>query len=432
MKRIVSMAILCMLVSMTFAQKKVVKETKKLIDDKKFGDARQMIKPALTDPETANDPDTWKTAGDIEEKAFSAESAKEMLRQAFNEDVMYPALYNEWEPYIKADSLSRIPNQKGKIDEKYRTNITAIMKANHMYYINGGVYYNKKKDYKKAADFFERYWELPSLKMFEGSNITFNTADTISQLVKYYAAICTVQLKDHDRAIRLLRRIIDEPFIENNDYQKSEVYELLSNEYIQINDSATYIEILKEGSKLYPKSKYFVPNLINEMIKREKMDEALIYLDQAIANDPESACELYSVKASIYTQDSKFDESFSSYEKALAVDGNCEKALEGLAVAYIVKAQDLREKATQETSSRKVQTEIDNQANELYKKAYPPLEKLRSIIESRIKSDDPESKSVNTPVLKSVLYKLRNAYYNLNMNTEYDAVTKAYEDLSNE
>jgi tetratricopeptide (TPR) repeat protein len=270
---------------------------------------------------------------------------------------------------------------------------------------------------------------MPSLKIFEGypDKDKINTNDTTFQTIKYYAAICAVQGKEHERAIRFLTRILDEPYLENNNYQKNEIYELLANEYIQTGDSVKYIEVLRDGAKLFPKSKYFVPNLINEMIKRQKMDEALTYLDQAIANDSENACELYSVKASIYTQESKFDESFVSYEKALVADENCERALEGLAVAYIVKAQDLKEKATQASVSRKEQSEIDAQANDLYKNAYPLLEKLRVLLEKR-KAESVEP-IPTTREIKGVLYKLRNAYYNLNMNAEYEAVTKTYEEM---
>lgn len=426
MKRILSTVILCALVGATFAQKKAVKEAKKAMESDKIADARQLIKPALTNSETDLDPETWKIAGDIEAKAFNNEVKKQMLGQTFNEEAMYDALYNMWKPYITSDSLALVPDQKGKIQDKYRKLIAPVMKDNHVYYINGGVFYNNKKDFTRAADYFERYWNTPDLKMFADQPDAFNKNDTIFQTVKYYASICAIQAKDHPRAIKFLSRIIDEPAAATDAYQEFEIYELLSNEYLQIGDSVKYIQVLEVGAEKFPKSKYFIPNLINEFIKKDKMDEALMYLDKAIANDPSNSCELYSVKASIYTQEAKYDDSFNSYEKALAADPNCERALDGLSVAYIINAQDLRDKATQASGSRKEQADLDKQANDLYKKAYPLLEKLRSLIEARSTGSD-EDKTI----LKSILYKLRNSYYNLNMNDEYDAVTKAYEDLSN-
>jgi tetratricopeptide (TPR) repeat protein len=388
-----------------------------------------MIKPAFIDPETATDPETWKIAGDIEGRAFDNEQLKFTKGEQPNEDVMYAALYDTWSPYITADSLSRFPDKKGKIKNDYREDITSIMRINYPSFANGGVYYNQKKDYKRAADFFERYWNMPSLKMFTELPVErqFNTTnDTTFQIVKCYAAICAIQGGEHERAIKFLTRILNEPYLENGEYKKSELYELLATEYIEIGDSAKYIGVLEDGAKLYPTSKYFMPNLINEMIRLEKMDEALAYLDQAIAGDPANSCELYSVKASIYAQESKFDDSFVSYEKALAADENCERALDGLAVAYIMKGQELKGSAAQATS-RKEQSEIDAQANELYKKAYPLLERLRTLLEKR-KAEGIEPIPTSREI-KQVLYKLRNAYYNLDMNAEYEAISKIYDEM---
>jgi tetratricopeptide (TPR) repeat protein len=428
MKRVLSVAILLVLVGMAFAQKKAVKEAKKLMEQDKLSEARAMIKPALTDPETANDPETWKVAGDIENKAFDNEFKKQYQGKQPNDEVMYAALYDTWTPYITADSLAQIPDKKGKVTDKYRKDISAIMKVNHLNFINGGVFYYNKNEYRKAADYFIRYWDMPSLNLFDGyaEKDKINTNDTIFQTVKYYAARCAILSKEHSQAIGLLKRIIAEPFMENKEYPLSDVYELLSSEYLQVGDSTNYLQTLREGTELFPKSKYFVPNLINEMMRRDQMDDALKYLDQAILNSPDNSCELYSVKADIYSQRSEYAKSFESYEKALVADENCERALSGLAVAYILQAQELKGQASQ-TTALKAQKEIDQQANDLYKKAYPLLEKLKTLLETR-KANKTEP-IPTTQELKGVLYKLQNAYYNLNMGPELDAVTKAYEDL---
>ncbi len=422
MKRIVTTVMLCAFVSMAFAQKKAVKEAKKALESNKISEARELIKPALTDPETANDPETWKIAGDIENKAFDNEVAKMVIGEQPNDEAMYQALYNSYDPYVKADQISQTPNEKGKIQDKYRKQIAPIMKVNQLYYINGGVFYtNTKKDPATAIDYFQRYLDLPKLDMFKNNPETsIEVNDTLVQTVKYYAAISAIQAKEHQRAIGFLNDILTGNYIPTDDVKEAEVYELLVSEYIQVGDSAKYIATLEEGSKKFPNSEYMIRDLINIYIRTGKLEQALANLDQAIANDPANACELYSVKASIYTQIEDYDNSFNSYEKAMAANPDCDKALEGLAVAYIVKAQDLKEKASQASLPRKEQTEMDEEANELYRKAYPLLEKLRQF---------QVANGASVPQLKSTLFKLRNAYYNLNMNDEYDEVEKAYEEL---
>ena len=56
------------------AQESVVKEAKKAKGDP--AKAAQIIEPALTDPSTANDPETWKLAGDFQKSIYDDENMK--------------------------------------------------------------------------------------------------------------------------------------------------------------------------------------------------------------------------------------------------------------------------------------------------------------------------------------------------------------------
>ena len=96
-------------------------------------------------------------------------------------------------------------------------------------------------------------------------------------------------------------------------------------------------------------------------------------------------------------------------------DPNCERALEGLGVSYILQAQEVRE---QNTTDRAKMLANDKAAVEYYQKSLPLLEKLRSLLEAR--KDD---QSIN-----SLLMKLRNVYYNLsNLGVDKTAQLKEVE-----
>lgn len=422
MKRSLLVITLCIFAGFSFAQKKAVKDAKSAM--KNVDEARELIKPALTNPETANDPETWKIAGDIEYKAFDDERTLEMQKEITgkggNEEKMYIGLYNMYDPYIKADELGQIPNEKGQVKNKFRKDIVKNMRDGHRFYINGGVYYNEKRDFKRAADFFERYWELPSLAMFEDTKGDFNTQDSVYQTIKYYAVISSIQSADHDRSIKLLKKIIAEPYVQNSTYKESDAYELLASEYQQVNDSLAFVQVLNDGAKKFPGNKYFTPNLINEFIRGGKTAEAMAYLDQAIANDPSNTCELMGVKASLYAEQKNYASAEPTYLQAIATDANCEKALEGLGVLYILQAQDVKEKAGQ-TNSRSEQAQLDKQTADFYQKSLPYLEKYRDLLKARGADFDLD--------IKPALMKLQNVYYNLSLlnidkSTEYEAVQK--------
>jgi len=418
-----------MLASVSFAQKKAVKDAKSAMK-KDIPEARSLIKPALTDPETATDPETWKLAGDIEYEAFDKERTLEMQKEITgkggNEEAMYTGLYNMYEPYIKADELGQVPNEKGQVKNKVRKDIVKNMRDGHRFYINGGVYYNDKKDFKKAADFFERYWEMPTLAMFQEEPGGF-IQDSTFQTIKYYAIISAIQSQDHPRSIKLLKKIIAEPYIPNSTYKESDVYELLASEYNQVEDSAAYVNALREGSMKFPDNKYFTPNLINEYIRGGRTQEALTYLDQAIANDPTGSCDLLSVKASLYSEQKDYANAAPAYTAALAADANCERALEGLGVLYVLQAQDLKEKVSQVTSRRE-QAELDKETSDLYLKSLPYLEKYYDIL---------KAKNADVYEIRPALMKLQNVYYNLSLlnvdkSKELETIDAALQAITNE
>jgi tetratricopeptide (TPR) repeat protein len=288
------------------------------------------------------------------------------------------------------------------VKNKYRKDIAGVLRANHPFYINGGVYYNDQKDYKKATDFFQIYWDIPSLPMFEESKDEF-VIDSTFQTIKYYAIITAIQAEDHERALAMLQRASKEPFIENSAYKESDLYELMASEYISLGDSAKFIEVLNVGAERFPSSQYFVPNLVNVYIREGETEEALAYLDQAIKNDPSNACDLNSVKGALLAEKGEYEAAEAEYNKALAQDPNCERALEAIAVNYILQAQQLKEK-TAVLSDRQQQVANDKITVEYYLKSLPSLEKFTELLKERKASEQD---------IESALLKLRNVYYNL-------------------
>jgi tetratricopeptide (TPR) repeat protein len=219
--------------------------------------------------------------------------------------------------------------------------------------------------------------------------------------------------------LALLERAANEPFIENSAYKESDIYELMASEYLQLGDSARFVEVLHKGASQFPSSNYFIPNLVNVFIREGNTAKALEYLDQAIQNNPANTCDLNSVKGALLAEQGKFDAAEAEYNKALAQDPNCERALEAIAVNYILQAQELKEK-TAMMSDRQQQMVNDKKTVELYQKSLPSLEKYTELLKTR---------QAPKQDLESALLKLRNVYYNLSSmgvdkSKELEAVEK--------
>lgn len=403
------------------AQKSALRDAKRALGRDDLNEARTLIKQASTNPETVNDPETWKVMGDIGNKTFDNERTKTMLNQSANDKAMYDGLLESYTPYLKADSLGELPDEKGKVKNKFRKDIAGILRANHPFYINGGVYYNEQNDYKKATDFFETYWNIPTLPMFQDQKDAF-VLDSTYQTIKYYAIITAIQSEQHGKAIAMLNRAAKEPFIENSAFKESDIYELLSSEYEKLGDSTKFLQALSLGAQKFPSNKYFIPNLINVYIRNGQSEKAMDYLDQAIANDPSNSCDLNSVKGALLAEKGDYANAEAEYKKALAQDPDCERALENLARNYIIQAQDIKE-ATATLTNRQQQVENDKKTVELYQLSLPLLEKL----EKAMKARNAASAEINGTLLL-----LRNAYYNLSvLGVDKSAQLKVIEDQLN-
>lgn len=400
-----------------FAQNSALRDAKRSLGRNDLNDARSLIQQAAQNPETANNPETWKIAGDIGNKAFDNERTRAMLGQEVNDKAMYEGLMESYGPYLKSDSLAELPDDRGRVRNGVRSNIASILHVNHPFYINGGVYYNEQNDFSKAADFFEVYWDIPTLPIYDNSGLTFSL-DSTYQTIKYYAIITAIQAEEHERALDMLDRAISEPFIENSSYEESDLYELMASEYINLDDSAMYLETLYLGSEKFPESRYFIPNLVNELLRDGDTEKAIAYLDQAIANDPANSCDLNSVKGALLGDQGDFEAAELEYNKALSQDPNCERALEALGVHYILQAQNLKE-ASILLSDRQQQVANDEKVLQFYDDALAPLEKYTELLRTR---------GANDSEIQSALLKLRNVYYNLsNMGVDKSAEMESIE-----
>ncbi len=49
-----------------------------------------------------------------------------MLGKAANDKTMYDGLYDSYTPYLKADSLGELPDEKGKVKNRFRKDIAVF------------------------------------------------------------------------------------------------------------------------------------------------------------------------------------------------------------------------------------------------------------------------------------------------------------------
>lgn len=407
-KVVVSMALL-FAAGFTFAQEKAVKEAKSIANgtNPDFAKAEELINAALTNPETKDNAATWDVAGFIQKRRSEKEMENAYLRKPYDTLQVYNSALDMCKYYFKCDELAQIPNEKGKIKNKFRRSNVASMLAERGNLINGGIQYfnmatgaenEKAKELNnKALQFFAAYIDMAINPMFEKENLL--QTDTVLPQIAYYASLAAAKTEDYPSILKYA------PYAKDDKEVGKYAMEFISTALKAQGETDKWIASLKEGIQKYPDHSFFFGHLIDYYSNNNKYDEAMQFADDMLAKDPNNTFYLY-VKGYLYHNMKDYDKAIEFYTKTTEKDPNYAEAYSNLGLIYCLQAQDFSEKATTDVNDPKYK-EDQNTLKAFYEKAKPCYEKARSL--------KPDQKDL-------WMMGLYRVYYNLGMGPEYKEI----------
>ncbi len=423
MKKILFSVVLLLAAGSAFAQEKAVKEAKSIANgtNPDFAKAEQLIQGALTNPETKDDPETWNVAGFIQRRRSEKEMENAYLRKPYDTLQIYNSALNMCRYFFKCDELTQIPNEKGKIKNKYRKSNAATMLTERNNLINGGIQYfnmatgkegaEAKECNQKALDFFATYIDIAASPMFEKENLL--QTDTVLPQIAYYASLAATKNEDYPSVLKYA------PYAQDDKEVGKYAMEFISTALKAQGDTVKWVTSLKEGIQKYPDHPFFFGHLIDYYSSHNKYDEAMQFADEMLAKDPNNTFYLY-VKGYLYhnmynvLKEQKKDQEASDalnkgieyYQKTVEVDPNYAEAYSNLGLIYCLQAQDFSEKATTDVNDPKYKEDQET-LKTFYEKARPCYEKARAL--------KPDQKDL-------WLNGLYRVYYNLDMGPEFKEI----------
>ena len=390
MKRVLFSMVLLLAAGFTFAQEKSVKEAKSIANDVKpdFAQAEKLINEALNNAETKDNAETWDVAGFIQKRINEKEMENAYLRKPYDTLKVYNSALNMCKYYFKCDELAQIPNEKGKIKNKFRRSNSAAILAARPNLINGGIQFFNLDKNKEALDFFATYVDIAINPMFEKENLL--QTDTVLPEIAYYASVLKYA-----------------PYAKEDKEVGKYAMEFISTALKAQGDTVKWIASLKDGIQKYPEHSFFFGHLIDYYSNNNKFDEAMQFADDMLAKDPNNTFYLY-VKGYLYHNMKDYEKAIEFYNKTIEVDPNYAEAYSNLGLIYCLQAQDFSEKATTDVNNPKYK-EDQATLKVFYEKARPNYEKAREL--------KPEQKDL-------WLNGLYRVYYNLQMGPEFDEIEK--------
>lgn len=408
MKKTIFLAALMLISVGCFAQKKAVSTARNLAQQETpdFDGARAAIKGALENDETKDKAETWYVAGLIGYKQNEHIWLMGQMGQAVDNAVKGAAVEESIEYWLKADELAMIPtyDKKGnpKYDLKTRKNIADKMveyfqKQDLAIYAS---YLAEQDDDLGVANAFKLHCDIPDFECMQDPKIQAKLVkDTTYYQYMSYSLSYFYRAKAYDEALKMAERIAADPEHEVTAYQYYyDLYKLLGQPEVAKAK-------LAEAVERFPKEPWFIQNMINDLVQAKDTLGAVAYLDKAIANDP-SQSQYFHTKATLLSTLRRFDEAFTFFDKAIAMDPQNPEYYLNYAYSYSDKATTMLEGT--DNLSQKEYMAVKKQSDEVLKLALPYFEKAHELAPGDMNYARP----------------LRQCYYRLGMQAEYDRLSE--------
>ena len=320
-----------------YAQKKLVGEVKKSVESmsantKSLSDALNNIKPALTNAETAKDPEAWYVAGKAGFGLYDKYVAEKTLGKQVDLVAMGESLVTGYNYMMKAmpldsiletekDGSPKIDKKTGakKYKTKYSKDIVNIVGGHHSDFMSAGNDLYDAKKYKKAGEAWGIYCELPRNPVYKKA-ITLEVPDSVIGQIRFFQAIAKWQDEDLQGAMFAFKEA------RKNGWKKKDVYDYEMSCAAQAQDEARVVEVAKEAIPLFGQNdSQYVRIVINDMINKQDFNGASAYLDDMLKQEPNNS-EYNGLKGVLLEQEKKSDEALAYFKKAVDCDPNNAKA----------------------------------------------------------------------------------------------------------
>ena len=410
MKKTLIMAALVLISAGCFAQKANVKKAKNLAlqESPDFSGARAAINEALQNEETKDLADTWYIAGLIGYQELSKENEKTYLGQMRDEKRAGEAVVESFDYWMQAANLAgqKVLDKKGNEVLADKKTYALLQKKVLEYYKNQelvkyGIYLNDQRDFATAYNVFQRHLSIPELPLMQDEKLQKDMPkDTIYDQYKYYTAIFAIQAEMHPEAIAVLEEMKD------GNYEAITVNQFLYQEYVNVKDTANYVRVLQDAVARFPQEPWFLQNLINHYIFSGQEQEAINYLDQAIAREPNVA-QYHLIKGNLNENQKNYEAALADFDRALVIEPTMADAEAGKGRVYYNQAVKMNEDAALIADAKEYKKALE-EMNAMFRQSLPFFEKAHEL----------------APDNRDYMITLRGLYYRFDMTDKYNAINE--------
>ena len=395
-------------------QKRQIKALMSVVNDAEMNmqadpiGAANSLKPVLKNSLVNKDAYVWYVSASAKQAVIAAENNKRVEGGAFNEELLYSYTYEVGYDLAKCEECDVLPDAKGRVKPRYAEFLKMSYMQQYGQFYNAGAYYYGNEEYGKAYDLFKMFIDTAD-KLYKLDVMQKDTTNV--PVAAYNMALCGMQMEDYAKVLTHVDMALA------NKQMAPSAFRYKTVAVLELGDTATWLNLCKEGTVLYPSDAYFSQSLIQYYDSHGLQNELSALADELVASDPNNPLFVY-LKAYIPHQKEDLDTAIEWYNKTLEVDPDYENALSNLARCYLQKAYlySVENSSTKLSDKKKIAKDKEI-LNGYYNQALPLLEKLRT----------------NCPDKTELwLTNLINCYYNLNKSDKVKELEKLQESLYEE
>lgn len=390
------MAMMAVAATSAFAQDALVKQAKKVLAEKEFDKAAQMLAPALTSAETVDKAAAWNLQTEIMYEKFQgiSEAAQKssITKEAYDTLGMNKAAMDCLEAALKCDEFDQQPNEKGKVKIRFRQAHQQNLQNLRLSLINGGLHFYNHKDMDNAFKSWVLYLESADHSLFQGIDLK---DQQYRSEIAYYAGLVAYQKKDYVNAEKYAHLAAQDP---KKAADASEILIFSKKENMKTAaDSAAYVNMIKDMHKQNPEESRYFNLLMDYYTRANNMSALKAWAEEEISLNAENKMA-WALKGEVQMNEREFDAAVESYKKAIEIDPQFVQCVFNAGICLNSKAIDMKDQLADKNTG-KITTANLEKVKSVLSEAKTFMERAREL--------DPDQEKVKWA------YPLYQIYYNI-------------------
>ncbi|MCM1071687.1 MAG: tetratricopeptide repeat protein [[Clostridium] fimetarium] len=376
-----------------FGQMQVVKDAERAMKSapEKYPQNIEALKPAFTNPETAEQAYTWFVAGKGAFDYFDNQQVVAQMGKEVDKKALGHSLIDGYGYFQKALPLDTVVDAKGKTKTKYSKDMVKMIVGHYNDFSNAALYLWEAEDYAGAVQAWDLFVENRANPVLVKAGLKAQP-DSIYGEILFNMGIGNSLLQNNEGALKNFKDAI------SMGYQKKNAFDYAISAASAMNNAAEMAAIAEQAYPIYgAEDSRYIGYMINNYLDKKDFAAADAMIDKYLAADPNNA-QLYFVKGVVLETENKLADAKAAYKKAMELDPKNAQALFRLGYSLYQEACAIDEQEGGGLNNEEYNKLRETRINPLFREAAGYIEKSYEL-------DDQNSDA------RSVL---RSIYYNLN------------------